>query len=330
MGYNPVHMEPTQPVRARVTPKDFFLWLGAMAFFYVSVFAFISLIFSYLDFVFPDALQYYSGDPYSGGVSYEMASIIVLFPLFLVLMRVIHRTIETDATRADVWVRRWALYLTLFLAGITVAADLITLVMYFFNGDVTLRFGLKVLAILLVAGAGFLHFLADLRGYWERNPGSARLISWGSVVVVIATIVAGFFIIGTPWQARQYRYDEQRVSDLQNIQYQVVAHWQQKQVLPASLNDLTDSISGYTAPHDPVTGTSYTYETTGAKSFELCAEFSAPNRPGALSRDMVTYPVPGSTGGYPNEDVWTHGAGHVCFSRTIDPQRYPPLTKPLY
>src|SRR3989344_4986874 len=147
--------------KPKVTPKDFFLWAGAMITLYVSVFAFISLIFSYLNYAMPDALSYYSGDPYSSGVSYEMASLIVLFPMFLVLMRLAHRDIERDPSRGEVWIRRWALYLALFVAGATIAGDLITLIMYFFNGDVTTRFVLKVLVVLLAAGGGFLHFLAD-------------------------------------------------------------------------------------------------------------------------------------------------------------------------
>src|SRR3989344_1031476 len=111
--YTLAHMD-TKP---KVTPKEFFLWAGAMITLYASVFAFISLIFSYLNYAMPDALQYYSGDPYSSGVSYEMASLLVLFPIFLVISHIIIRDIVRDATRADVWIRRWAIYLTLFVAG---------------------------------------------------------------------------------------------------------------------------------------------------------------------------------------------------------------------
>ena len=215
--------------KPKITPKDFFLWFGAMATLYASVSAFIALVFNYLNYTMPDALSYYSGDPYSGGVSYQMASLIVLVPIFIVLMRLIHRGIERDQSRAEIWVRRWALFLTLFVAGATIAGDLITLIMYFFNGDVTFRFVLKVLVMLLVAGVGFLHFLADLRDYWQRNPSKSRLVGYAIGVLIIITIVGGFFIVGTPWQARLYRYDEQKVGDLSNIQYQVVYYWQAKQ-----------------------------------------------------------------------------------------------------
>ena len=315
--------------KPKVTPKDFFLWAGAMISLYAAVFAFISLVFDYINYVFPDPLQYFSSDPYSNGISYEMAALIVLSPLFIFLLRIIHRNIERDHTRRDVWVRRWALYLTLFIAGATVAGDLIALVMYFLNGDLSTRFALKVLLILLVAAAGFMHFLADLWGYWEEYPKRARLVGWATGVLVVLTVASGFLIIGTPMQARLYRFDDQKVSDLTNIQWQIVNYWQSKEKLPATLSDLVDPISQAVIPNDPQSGKPYVYEVTGTTSFRLCAEFNAESRqmqPGTTR--VVTTPVPASTPeGKAILDNWQHGPGHVCFDRSIDPQRYPPFSK---
>jgi hypothetical protein len=314
-------------VKPKVTPKDFFLWAGAMIGLYVSVVSFLSLIFDYLNYAMPGALSYYASDPYAGGISYEMASLIVFFPLFLVLMRFIRNSITADATRAEIWVRSWALYITLFVAGLTIAGDLVTLVMYFFNGDVTLRFVLKVLVVFLVMGAAFLHFLADLRGYWQKHPRKARVVGWSVAGLMIASIIAGFFIVGTPWEARLYRFDEQKVSDLQQLQGEVVSYWQAKQELPATLSDVVDPIMGYTVPTDEQTGAPYEYAVTGKTTFELCATFNAKTQPYALPGRPVSVSV---APGYPiqaGEDSWYHDAGHVCFSRTIDPARYPPLTK---
>lgn len=302
------------------------MWAGAMVALYVSVFAFIALIFNYLNYVFPDPLQYFPADPYSGGIAYEMASLIVLVPLATFLLLLIHRTIRRDPTRGEIWVRRWALYLTLFIAGATVAIDLITLIMYFLQGDVTVRFLLKVLVVLLVVGAGFLHFLADLRGYWAANPAKAKLVAWGAGIVVVLAIVAGFFIVGTPWEARLYRFDEQKVSDLQNIQYQVVNYWQSKEKLPVQLSDMQDSISGFIVPSDPQSGASYGYEVTGALSFKLCATFNAESQ--MLSPSARTVPLaPSGVNGKGIADTWQHETGEVCFDRTIDPDLYPPLSK---
>lgn len=311
--------------KPKVTPKDFFLWAGAMFAVYASVFAFISLIFDYLNYVFPDPLQYFPSDPYTGGISYEMASLIVLVPLATWLLLTIHKMIARDPARAEVWVRRWALYLTLFVAAVTVAVDLITLIMYFLQGDVTVRFLLKVAVVLLVVGAGFLHFLADLHGYWSANPGKSRLVASSTGALVLVSIIAGFFIVGTPWEARLYRFDEQKVSDLQQIQWQLVNYWQSKEALPAALAELQDPIGGFIVPADPQTGEAYTYVRTNTTSFKLCAVFNAESRPYApATRTVATLP-----GGVEKglSDNWQHGAGEACFERTIDPELYPPFSK---
>ena len=305
--------------KPKATAKDFFLWFGAMVALYLSVFAFITLIFDYLNYAFPDALPYYA-DPYSSSVSYEMASLLVIYPVFLILMRVIRGDIARDASRGDVWVRRWALVLTLFLAGATLVGDLVTLLMYFFNGDVTLRFALKVLIVFLVAGGIFLHFMADLRGYYERNPAKTLLLTWATGILVLVTIIAGFFIIGTPWQARLYRFDDQKVSDLQGLQYQIVNYWQMKEELPATLAQLNDSLYGAHVPVDPQSGESYEYRRVGPLAFELCATFNAPaSSRGAAHMSMAPYPIDRTA------ETWQHDAGRTCYARTIDPERYPPF-----
>jgi hypothetical protein len=56
--------------------------------------------------------------------------------------------------------------LTLFIAALTGLIDLITLINTFLGGEITTRFGLKVAIVLLIAIGVFLHFLADLKGYW--------------------------------------------------------------------------------------------------------------------------------------------------------------------
>lgn len=307
----------------RVTPKDFFLWAGAMVSLYAGVVAFISLIFEYIDKAFPKPVtDYYYNDIYSSSVSYQMAALIVLVPVFMALMRLIRRSIKRDPSRADVWVRRWALFLTVFAAGATMVIDLIVLLTAFLQGeDLTVGFLLKVLTVLLVAGAGFLHFLADLRGYWETNTARANIINWGVGVLVLLSIISGFFIIGTPQEIRRQKQDDRRVQDLQNVQWQIVNYWQQKGELPTGIDELKDPISDVMIPVDPETAQPYSYEKTGTAAFRLCATFALPG----ASNTAVARPVSGV--GPDENDNWQHEAGEQCFDRTIDPERYPPYEK---
>lgn len=311
--------------KPKTTPKDFFLWAGAIVTFYWSVIATIFLIFNYIDYTFPNALAYLPADPYQSGISYEMASVIVLLPIYMLLMRLIHTDAVRDPSRNEIWVRRWALILTLFVAGVAIAADLITLLTTFLSGEaLTTAFLLKVLVILLVAAGVFMHFIADLRGYWNAFPARKRFVSIGVAILAAITIAAGFFIVGTPAEARLARFDGQKISDLQSIQSQIVYYWQAKQSLPKTIDDLNNSLSYGPMPVDPQTGESYGYEVIGDLSFKLCAAFNAPSRG---NQNMYAEPMmaPRVGGKMPLPDNWQHSSGQVCFDRTIDPSFYPPI-----
>jgi hypothetical protein len=310
--------------KPRTTAKDFFLWAGAMIAFYWTVTASILLIFEYINYAFPDALTYYQGNPYQGGISYQMASIVVFLPLYMLLMKFIRSDISRDPSKKEIWVRRWALILTLFVAGFSIAIDLVTLLNAFFNGEsLTAAFLLKVLIIFLIAALAFMHFVADLKGYWNAFPMRRRYVGIGVAILAIVVIGSGFFILGTPAQARLVRFDVQKVSDLQNIQSQVVNYWQAKQKLPIAINDLSNSLSYGPLPIDAQTGESYVYQATGALSFKLCATFNAESRTnqGSYAQPVAVAPTSKTL----SQDNWQHGVGPVCFERTIDPSFYPPL-----
>ena len=315
-----------------VTPKDFFLWVGAMGAFYTSVIAFINLVFQYINYLYPDPLRTYQIDPYQSGISAYMAMVIVAVPIFLVLMRVIRHTIISDASRQEIWIRRWALVLTLFVSGATIAGTLIVLLRTFLSGEeLTLRFLLKIAMVIIVAIIVFAHFLADMRGYWVRFPRRVYYLGVAVAVVVAITVISGFFIVGTPRQARLARYDSQRVNDLQNIQWQVVNYWQQKKSLPKKLTDTSDSLSGYSLPVDPQTKEPYEYKELTKVSFQLCAVFNAQSRTTMDGPSYASQQYPTVVVGVKGEkiDNWYHTAGRVCFERTIDPERYPPFDKTL-
>ncbi|MBI5405433.1 hypothetical protein HY972_00125 [Candidatus Kaiserbacteria bacterium] len=312
--------------KPKTTPKDFFLWAGAMVAFYWSVIAFIFLIFDYISYALPNPLAYYPSDPYQSGISSEMASIIVLLPLALVLLRIIRKDIVRDPSRKEIWVRRWALILILFVAGVAMAGDFITLLTSFLSGeDMTLAFLLKVLVVFLVAGGVFLHFIADFRGYWDLFPKRKNTVVGGVAILAVVSIVSGFFIVGTPAAARLARFDAQKVSDLQNIQSQVITYWQAKQKLPATLGDLSNSLAYGPLPVDAQSGQSYEYQAVRTFSFKLCAVFNAESRTiqGMPAVPRAISPIDNK----PVADNWQHGVGRVCFDRTIDPSFYPPLSK---
>ena len=152
-------------------------------------------------------------------------------------------------------------------------------------------------------------------------------MGYGAALAIVFSIVAGFFIIGSPANQRALRIDQQRVSDLQTIQWQVVNYYQQKSKLPVSSAELQDPISGFITPKDPETAVDYAYRiTTPPYSFELCATFSKESRKNMRTASKIPMPVPASVhvGGI-ESSTWEHGIGQTCYERTIDPDLYPPI-----
>lgn len=288
--------------------------------FYASTVAILTLIFAVINYAFPKVVGAYPSYP---SISLQVATLIVGFPLFLFLSWLIQKTFVTDPTLRDSAIRRWLAYITLFIAGAIIAGDLVTVIYYFLDGqDLTTGFLLKVLTLLVVASGIFIYYWREIRN--RIMPGERNAWRIGSALFIIASIVLGFMVIGSPATQRARRYDEQRVSDLQNIQWQIVSYFQRKNgALPSTLSDLNDSISGFKAPVDPRTGAQYEYTLIGqsAKAFELCATFDTESKNSQMQN--VDYPTYGLSG----SDNWAHGVGHQCFTRSIDPELYPPVPK---
>ena len=309
-------------MNTKITAKDFFLHLGVIVTFYASTIALITLLFEVVNFAYPritNAYQYYFPS-----ISFQVATLIVAFPLFLFLSWLLQKTYVSDPSLREAPLRKWLSYVTLFVAGGVVAGDLVTVIYMFLDGqELTAGFLLKVLVLLVVAGAVFLYYLREIRNQISENERNIwRIVS---IVLVLGSIILGFMVIGSPASQRERRYDNQRANDLQALQWQVVNYWQQKEVLPESLEDLKDPFSGFQVPTDPKTETPYEYRKTGPLSFELCAIFDRPSLQGADSSTARPMYAPEISMRVP--ETWQHEAGRQCFERTIDPDVYPPYKR---
>ena len=295
-------------------PRDVFMHLLNTITLYISAFSFLNLVFQYINIAFPDKLNVY----YSPGdsIRWTLSLFIIIFGVFAWTSRFIEKDLVGNPDKNGLKIRRWLIYLTIFLAALLLIGDLVALIYNFLSGDLTIPFIIKVLSVFAVGGVIFWYYLYDLK----KNPGEfsprAKVIIWSSIIVALAVIVYGFYLAGSPFKQRLIRFDSQRVSDMQTIQSQIVYYWQQKDKLPQSLDALKDSISGFVPPSDPDTDKPYGYKATDALSFELCAEFALPSGEES-SKTFPRFSMPGGFG-----ENWEHASGRVCFSRTIDPELY--------
>jgi len=305
----------------KISPKDFFLHIGVVISLYAIVVALINLVWSIINYSLPLSTAYYSYATQSYSV--PVGVLIVVFPIFILLSWLLNREYKLTPEKRDFWLRKWLLYLTLFIAAIVIIVDLIVLLISFLGGEfITTNFLLKILSVFVITAFVFWFYISDIRNKLTSKTNKISTIT--AAIIILVMIVLAFSIMGSPKTQRFLRADQQKISDLQSIQWQIVYFWQQKQVLPQNLEEMVDPISGFVVPIDPQTKEQYNYEIKGALSFELCAEFNLAqksNLTGESERPTEPFIKGGESG------VWNHEEGYQCFERTIDPELYPPTKR---
>lgn len=153
---------PVPRPRPYLSAKEAFLYLVLFSTLYLSAYHFGSLLFDFINQALPDATDpayTYQGD----SMRWSVATLIIAFPVFLYMSRLVGRALAKDPVKRLSPIRRWLTYLTLFIAAGCLIGDLIALVYQLLGGELTVRFVLKVLVVGAIAGTVFGYYLSDLR-----------------------------------------------------------------------------------------------------------------------------------------------------------------------
>ena len=317
---------------SKTEPKDVFIHLLAIIALYASATAFLIMLFQYINVLIPDILErgYYQFQSYYSSIRWSISSLVVIFPVYVWAGYYLNKIYFLEPEKRNLRIRKWLLNFTVFAAALIIIGDLVALIYNFLGGDITSRFVLKIAAVFFVAASVFFYYFWELKSWAKISETAKKVFIYAIIAIVAVAVAAGFFIVGSPQSERLRRFDDQRVSDLQIIQGQIIYYWQNKEKLPAMINDLEDPISGFNPGKDPQTGTDYIYEIKGDLEFALCANFNLPSK--EYLEGAKPY-IEFSSRPYPPQHIlssdsnWSHVAGLVCFERTIDPELYRPIQK---
>jgi hypothetical protein len=276
--------------------RDAFLYLLSFSTLATSATALGSMLFRLIEYWLPDPVAPLRFLSIRQMVTWQMASIAVAFPIFLFAMRTILREARLSPERLKSGVRKWLTYIALLITAGAMIGDLICFLDYFLQGELTSRFVLKCLTVLIIAGTIFAYYRRD------TNVQHSRKFAIGSAVVLIAAFLAGLGVAGTPSIQRRLQADQRRVENLQDISRAL--YYQRVQLagepMPATLAGLV----GKWQATDPETGKLYDYRVKSGTQYELCAVFDEPE-------EQNPYP----------SQFWRHGKGRTCF--TLDAKANP-------
>lgn len=273
------------------------------------------LYFQIINKYFPDLLQqtsYGFGAFSTSAIHYSIAALIVGFPIYAWTIWFWFKSFRNTPEKIESRLSKWLTYIILFLAAGTIIGDLITVIYNFLQGEVSARFLLKALTIIVIAGFIFgFYFLERKKIQYKKyvSRGVFQVVGGLCALFIIIGIVFGFLAGGTRGEERLRRFDLQRVSDLEQISSGVSAFATDNMRLPQSLNELkTNARYNYYVSrlNDPETQKEYEYRVMSQVDYELCAEF-------ALStKDSMAQPY-----AYPYGVFGAHDAGRVCWQNTV-------------
>jgi len=299
-----------EPMQNKNNVKDFFLNLGATIALYTVVGSLISLLFSVINRAYPQVSQY-SYYSYSGSISWPVSILVIFFPIFLALMWLLGKGYDANPESRST-IHKWMTYMTLFVAGLVLAGNLITVLYYFIDGrELTTAFLLKSLVLLVITGGIFSYYISDIRSKLNaQNRNYWRIFAF---VLVVGSIVWGFSVLGSPRTQRLYKYDAEKINSLQNMVGQIEAYYGTYSKLPATADDLK-SINFYGSVLDPQTNLPYEYVKTGDLTYKVCAEFNKASELSDTSQAM-----------YYGNATWNHPAGKHCFDQKVNALMYPKI-----
>ncbi len=302
------------------TAKNFALQLGSLIALYASLSALLMVTFGVINIAYPDpASGYWEYDSAQSGIRFGIALLVVFFPTYLVLTRLVNE-IRRKETGAYLALTKWVVYLSILVGSLVLLGDFVSVILSYLNGEITIRFILKALAVAVAVVSAVYYYYQDAKGHWNTHEGTSKLFAVGATAVVVLVLALGFTNSDTPTKVREMKIDSQQISDLSEMQYRIEDHYNLNNALP---KEIATVFIGAPAPKAVEGRASYEYKIVDGDTYELCATFAYPSQNTGAT---VSEPVAVVEGNMKNPyNNWDHAAGKTCFERTIVKN---PLTAP--
>lgn len=163
---------PAPPAGGGESAKDAFFYLLSFSMLGLWTFSLGEIAFIWIDRLVPDATQGRFGNDYYS-LAFGIARLLVAYPLYIWVMRNINRELALYREKHFSGVRKWLTYLTLLIVSLIAVGTVIAFLTSFLRGELTTRFVLKVIVVLVIDG-GILRYYAN---WLKRSPKRSSNVS---------------------------------------------------------------------------------------------------------------------------------------------------------
>jgi uncharacterized membrane-anchored protein len=300
------------PVKGNAAKFVFFYLLHLVSLGFMTV-SFGIVIFQIINKNIADVIAAYSGSYDESALKFSISALLVSTPIYYAVSWFIQKSLFSGELKKDSAIRRWLTYLILFVSFLIFIGWLIAFVNNFLNGEVTMKFVLKTISVLVIAAAVFGFYLYDIKRADVENKKDKilKIFFIASLAIIAAVFVYSFIVAASPSEARNRKLDAQVTNYFYTIDSCVDQYYREKSVLPADFKSMQSECSYLTDDFlkDDQTGQAFGYEIAGDTTYKLCANFRTSNL-GKNNRESE-YPVAIGV------NSSSHDAGYQCLKRQV-------------
>ncbi len=223
----------------------------------------------------------YSGPAiYDGQLRFAISALLIASPVLLLMLRLINQGLKKKELDPNSGLRRWLTYFILLVSAVIILGSLIGVINQYLSGEMTVRFILQALTVLVIAALVFSYYLYDIKrdNFITKNWLMTAFLA-GTLTLLILSLVAAFLTVESPQMARQRKIDQQTMSNIYQLENEINSFYQENKRLPESLEELT-ATNRLRSPYSisPLIFEQIEYQKISDEQFNLCANFVTDSR----------------------------------------------------
>ncbi|MFA5248071.1 MAG: DUF5671 domain-containing protein [Patescibacteria group bacterium] len=293
--------------------KYVFFYLTHLVSLIFMAISFGTIIFQAINRKISDPINLYSAFYQEGAMKFGIAALFVFAPVYYIVSHFILKAVRQGEIKRDSGIRRWLTYLILFVSFLVFAGYLVAFIISFLNGELTLKFILKVITVMIIAAAVFSFYFYDImRKKTEGEKSRVIKIYFLSTAIAVAIVFVGsFFVIDNPTQMRAKKLDNEVTTKFYTIDNCVDQYYREKKTMPLNMDEIKANCDYFLddVAIDKESGKAFEYRLKQDKTYELCAQFRVSNK------DDKNNNQPAYTS--PENKSMLHDSGWQCLERKI-------------
>jgi len=271
-----------------------------------------SIIFQIINKYVVDVLNELRGTYSSSSLRFSISSIIISAPIFYYVSHLINKSLHSGELEKDSQIRKWLSYLILLISFIVMSGWFVGIIFNFLDGELTLKFILKAITAVAIAGTVFSYYFYDLKRKEVLGKKDRVVLIYSSVtaLVVLVTLVSAFIFVESPKDARLRKIDNETLLRLSNVDNSISEYYRLNNQIPAELRELLNESNTLVKEknlYSPGSNEFFAYSVIEDTKYRICANFYLSNKD---TDDDYRY-------SYLKQE-WLHDAGEQCFERRVD------------